>query len=284
MDYVLHGGVSRGLEAWALLADIRVGSLLQDISRLRAFHRDAVLDDNRALDEGTARRFARELRFGDSSEVQLLWRTFLAPAPWPTLLSGTLDSVVLFARAFAPAVFSDAMRARWRDNGLLGGVLHRLFELLDADASGKLNFEEFLVGVRVFRRGSLEERTRLCFDFCDLNGDRSVSRGELNRVFVMFSEMFQGRDREKRASAEAASLCQVMFEKARVIRAQRAEAEADPEARAGAEAPPGEADPLATLDLELFSQVIGLHPLVTRFFSLDDADDDERDRRAAPRR
>jgi len=35
-----------------LLRSIRIGSLLHEVSQLRAFHRDQVLDENRSLDEG----------------------------------------------------------------------------------------------------------------------------------------------------------------------------------------------------------------------------------------
>ncbi|CAN0462542.1 unnamed protein product, partial [Laminaria digitata] len=55
----------------------------------------------------------------------------------------------------------------------------RLFHALDSNKSGRISYDDFVVGLAVCCRGSLEEKMRFIFGVYDMNGDGLISRDEL---------------------------------------------------------------------------------------------------------
>ncbi|CAN0349712.1 unnamed protein product, partial [Hapterophycus canaliculatus] len=55
----------------------------------------------------------------------------------------------------------------------------RLFHALDSNKSGRISFDDFVVGLAVCCRGSLEEKMHFLFGVYDMNEDGLISRDEL---------------------------------------------------------------------------------------------------------
>eukprot|EP00759_Apiculatamorpha_spiralis_P043879 PhF_6_TR41040/c0_g1_i2/m.62165/K06268/PPP3R, CNB; serine/threonine-protein phosphatase 2B regulatory subunit len=56
----------------------------------------------------------------------------------------------------------------------------RLFNIIDSDHNGTIDFKEYLNGISVFsERATLEEKTRFCFQVYDESGDGVISRKEM---------------------------------------------------------------------------------------------------------
>jgi len=67
--------------------------------------------------------------------------------------------------------------------GMMG---ERLFSVFDRDNSGAIDFQEFLTGMGLIYRGTLEEKRRFLFEMYDLDDDGVVTREEL---FTMLSHI-----------------------------------------------------------------------------------------------
>ena len=270
MDYVLHGGLTRDLDAPQMLQSIRIGSLEDDITKLRYYHRDTVLSENELLDEGTARRLCREYGYMDTREVQSLWKAFVSPSPWKILLTSTLSHPIWFHRAFCPVVFPRSVRDTWRGHGLFSGVFDRLFQMLDTRGSGRLSFDNFLSGIALFRIASLSQRMRFCFDFADVDGDNKVTRSELTKMFTSLHDMYNGRSSDGAATSEASLFCAMIFEKAASMRERERERENENEIE-------NEKCQVKALLFDEFVLVISLHPLTKIFFRLEEPVDSDSD-------
>lgn len=74
----------------------------------------------------------------------------------------------------------------------------RLFAMFDKDGDGQVNLTEFLCGMAVLIKGSEEERLYLTFRAFDLNGDNSIDKSELKRIFkqAWLTGLFQLVSRE----------------------------------------------------------------------------------------
>ncbi|KAK7082282.1 EF-hand calcium-binding domain-containing protein 1 [Halocaridina rubra] len=74
---------------------------------------------------------------------------------------------------------------RFRDimHGIFGmtdeGLMECMYQVFDMDQDGAIGPEEFVVGMSVFLRGTLEEKIDYCFSVYDHNGDGLVSRDEM---------------------------------------------------------------------------------------------------------
>ncbi|XP_076864879.1 calaxin-like isoform X1 [Brachyhypopomus gauderio] len=58
-------------------------------------------------------------------------------------------------------------------------IMDRVFRAFDKDNDSYISVKEWLEGLAVFLRGTLEEKIKYCFDVYDLNGDGYISREEM---------------------------------------------------------------------------------------------------------
>ncbi|KAF0292049.1 EF-hand calcium-binding domain-containing protein 1 [Amphibalanus amphitrite] len=58
-------------------------------------------------------------------------------------------------------------------------LMDRVFRVFDKDNDGLINMEEWVTGLSVFLRGTLQERINYCFAVYDFNGDQSLARDEV---------------------------------------------------------------------------------------------------------
>ncbi|KAJ2951054.1 hypothetical protein O0L34_g5433 [Tuta absoluta] len=59
---------------------------------------------------------------------------------------------------------------------------HLVFNTLDQDRSGLLSFEEFVIGLSILSRGTLEEKLRWTFSLYDINGDGCITKEEMTEI------------------------------------------------------------------------------------------------------
>lgn len=58
-------------------------------------------------------------------------------------------------------------------------IMDRVFKAFDKDGDSFVNMEEWIRGLSVFLRGSLDEHLKFCFEVYDFNGDGYISREEM---------------------------------------------------------------------------------------------------------
>ncbi|XP_068956016.1 calaxin isoform X1 [Petaurus breviceps papuanus] len=58
-------------------------------------------------------------------------------------------------------------------------IMDRVFRGFDRDNDGFVSVTEWISGLCIFLRGSLEEKMKYCFEIYDLNGDGFISREEM---------------------------------------------------------------------------------------------------------
>nr|XP_020144363.1 EF-hand calcium-binding domain-containing protein 1 isoform X2 [Microcebus murinus] len=58
-------------------------------------------------------------------------------------------------------------------------IMDRVFRGFDKDNDGCVNVTEWVCGLSLFLRGSLEEKMKYCFEVFDLNGDGFISKEEM---------------------------------------------------------------------------------------------------------
>ncbi|NXN76051.1 EFCB1 protein, partial [Himantopus himantopus] len=81
------------------------------------------------------------------------------------------------AVGFDRNMFRDALHSAF---GMTDDVLmDRVFRTFDRDNDSCISVVEWVEGLSVFLRGTLEERIKYCFEVYDLNGDGYISREEM---------------------------------------------------------------------------------------------------------
>ena len=58
-------------------------------------------------------------------------------------------------------------------------LMDRIFCVFDRTCSGSLRLEDWVGGLSVFVRGTMQERTAFCFHVYDLNSDGYITRDEM---------------------------------------------------------------------------------------------------------
>lgn len=64
-----------------------------------------------------------------------------------------------------------------------------IFATLDQNSDGTVNFEDFLVGLSILLRGTIDEKLRWIFSLYDINKDGKVTRDELQLVITSIYEL-----------------------------------------------------------------------------------------------
>ncbi|XP_033848074.3 calaxin isoform X2 [Acipenser ruthenus] len=58
-------------------------------------------------------------------------------------------------------------------------IMDRVFRAFDKDNDSNVSVKEWIEGLSVFLRGTLDEKIKYCFEVYDLNGDGYISREEM---------------------------------------------------------------------------------------------------------
>ncbi|CAI2733156.1 unnamed protein product [Schistosoma spindalis] len=58
-------------------------------------------------------------------------------------------------------------------------MIDRIFRVFDGDFDGGVNAQEWVMGLSIFLRGTLEEKIKFAFDVYDLNSDGRITREEM---------------------------------------------------------------------------------------------------------
>uniref|UniRef100_A0A7M5XGS1 EF-hand domain-containing protein n=1 Tax=Clytia hemisphaerica TaxID=252671 RepID=A0A7M5XGS1_9CNID len=58
-------------------------------------------------------------------------------------------------------------------------LMDRIFRAFDTDNDSNISMEEWIMGLSVFLRGTLDEQARYCFNVYDLNSDGYITREEM---------------------------------------------------------------------------------------------------------
>ncbi|KAK3094954.1 hypothetical protein FSP39_008312 [Pinctada imbricata] len=70
-----------------------------------------------------------------------------------------------------------------------GAYAHYVFNTFDQDGNGSLSFEEFVMGLSVLSRGTLQERLQWTFNLYDINGDGVITKDEMYGIVSAIYEM-----------------------------------------------------------------------------------------------
>eukprot|EP00808_Paulinella_micropora_P024577 g3897.t1 len=204
---------------------------------LRQFHQSNVLTEHSVLNASMIQRLAKNTDF-DELELHKMWHMFLQDS-WHILVTGAIDNVVDFLKALTTCAFDEQQLQSWRGRGLISGVFHRWFQVMDENGDGKVSFEEFINGVALFRKAGRNERLGAAFRFCDLNQQNCIGKEELARTLTMFEHLYNGH---RKKCAETQVFCDMIFEK--FAKGQE------------------------HIQWETFVRCALLHPLIVRFFRL----------------
>ncbi|XP_036365585.1 Kv channel-interacting protein 4 isoform X9 [Octopus bimaculoides] len=79
--------------------------------------------------------------------------------------------------------------AQFFPQGDSSNYAHYVFNAFDHDHSGSVNFEEFVMGLSVLSRGTLQERLQWAFNLYDINGDGIITKDEMMDIVSAIYEM-----------------------------------------------------------------------------------------------
>ncbi|TKS88477.1 EF-hand calcium-binding domain-containing protein 1 [Collichthys lucidus] len=142
--------------------DSPVSQLLKKTSEMSAM--------NRKLIQSLAETLSKEVEHFNKTEVECLIREFNVLLGEPTL-------PVRAAHGLDRGAFRTILHNMFgmTDDMIMDGV----FRTFDKDKDGFISMREWIEGLSVFLRGTLDEKIKYCFDVYDLNGDRYISREEI---------------------------------------------------------------------------------------------------------
>lgn len=63
-------------------------------------------------------------------------------------------------------------------------LLNRLFWLFDIDSDGKIDFNEIMYSLNLFKEYTLEEKVEIFFELCDEDDNNLVTCSELRKFFL----------------------------------------------------------------------------------------------------
>lgn len=108
------------------------------------------------------------------AEIKKIYRNFKAECPTGTIRKDTFNGI--YAKFF-PCGVSSYRYANY------------VFNTLDYNKVGYLNFEDFVRGLSVLCRGTLEEKLRWIFCLYDINSDGVISRDDLYQIVSSVYEL-----------------------------------------------------------------------------------------------
>ncbi|XP_022189171.1 Kv channel-interacting protein 1 isoform X2 [Nilaparvata lugens] len=112
------------------------------------------------------RSLCRATRFTEA-EIKRIYRGFKAECPTGVVKEDTFKGI--YARFFPQGANTSQ-------------YAHYVFNTLDQDRSGLLSFEDFVHGLSILSRGSLDEKLRWTFSLYDINGDGRITREEMTDI------------------------------------------------------------------------------------------------------
>lgn len=115
----------------------------------------------------------RATRFSEA-EIKRIYRGFKAECPTGVVKEDTFK--IIYAQFFPQGA----------NTGLYA---HYVFNTLDQDHSGIVSFEDFVQGLSVLSRGSVEEKLRWTFSLYDINGDGYITREEMTDIVTAIYEL-----------------------------------------------------------------------------------------------
>ncbi|XP_022602933.1 EF-hand calcium-binding domain-containing protein 1 isoform X2 [Seriola dumerili] len=125
---------------------------------------------NRKLKQTVAETISKQVEHFNKTEIECLIREFTVllgePAAPGRAVTG-LDRAKF--RSILHNVFG------MTDDMIMDGV----FRTFDNDNDGFVGIKEWIEGLSVFLRGTLDEKIKYCFHVYDLNGDNYISREEM---------------------------------------------------------------------------------------------------------
>uniref|UniRef100_A0A7S4DIU8 Rab-GAP TBC domain-containing protein n=3 Tax=Lotharella globosa TaxID=91324 RepID=A0A7S4DIU8_9EUKA len=214
LEFTLHR-LSKNVNALSLeRITKKIGTLVNEITMLRSYYQKAetIAAADQRLDCAT---LASKFKFDSAEEVHHLWKLFVAPEPWDILLTNSHTEVSWFAYTLHRACYPkepDSFCA----HGLLSGLIHRLFDILDVHNTGNVTFKKFLKTIHILRYGTREERLKLCFEFYDFDGDGAIGLSDLKIGAQLITSMIEGgtscEDNERRVN-----LCRDMIYRAYLL-------------------------------------------------------------------
>ncbi|XP_061412284.1 Kv channel-interacting protein 1-like isoform X2 [Lethenteron reissneri] len=106
-------------------------------------------------------------------ELQILYRGFKNECP-----TGLVDEE-MFKQIYA----------QFFPQGDASTYAHYLFNAFDKDHSGSLNFEDFVTGLSILLRGTLNDKLTWAFNLYDINKDGYITKEEMNGIIKSIYDM-----------------------------------------------------------------------------------------------
>lgn len=106
-------------------------------------------------------------------ELQIMYRGFKQECPTGIVSEETFKDIY----------------AQFFPQGDSSSYAHYVFNTFDHDRSGTISFEEFVIGLSVLSRGSLQERLQWAFSLYDINGDGLITREEMLDIVTAIYDM-----------------------------------------------------------------------------------------------
>jgi len=75
--------------------------------------------------------------------------------------------------------------------------MDKMFTVFDQDQNGLIDFNELMLGLSTFSKGTIEQKLKMIFKSFDLNGDDLLDKSEITQMFqTLFSMLYQSKYHE----------------------------------------------------------------------------------------
>lgn len=106
-------------------------------------------------------------------ELQIMYRGFKQECP-----SGVVDEDTF-----------KGIYAQFFPQGNSSLYAHHVFKAFDQDDKGTISFQDFVTGLSVLARGTVEEKLEWAFGLYDINGDGVIGRDEMLNIVTAIYDM-----------------------------------------------------------------------------------------------